>query len=201
MATINNKINAIVGKTDIYLIDQIVKGRYLAGDSILDAGSGKGRNLHWFYQNKINIHGIDMDENHVYSSRISYPRIKDQIHCLSIEDSDQLGLKFDHIICNAVLHFANSKKVFLLQWKQLFSLLKPDGTFFIRMCSDIGIEAKLKALNDGVYLIPDGTRRFLLTRDILNELQLLYGFELIEPLKTVNVNDIRSMSTLIVRKK
>ena len=34
---------------DIYLIDQILKGRYLPGELILDAGAGGGRNLNWFF--------------------------------------------------------------------------------------------------------------------------------------------------------
>lgn len=195
-----NKIVDLVGNTDIYLLDQILKGRYRKEDLILDAGCGKGRNLHWFYQNNIEIHGIDQNDNSVFKSKIAFPKIKDRIHCLSIEASDQLNLKFDHIICNAVLHFADSKRTFLMLWHQLFSLLNPNGTIFIRMCSNVGIEEKLEALNDGVYIIPDGTKRFLLTRELLNELQNLYDFELIEPLKTVNVNDLRSMSTIVIRK-
>ena len=34
--------------TDIYLIDQILKGRYNGGGKLLDAGCGRGRNISWF---------------------------------------------------------------------------------------------------------------------------------------------------------
>lgn len=35
---------------DIYLLDQIMKGRYDKEDIILDAGCGEGRNLRWFVE-------------------------------------------------------------------------------------------------------------------------------------------------------
>jgi hypothetical protein len=40
----------LLGNTDIYLLDQIMKGRYAPSDILLDAGAGGGRNLHWFVQ-------------------------------------------------------------------------------------------------------------------------------------------------------
>ena len=45
-------IQSLVGNTDIYLLDQIMKERYKRGESILDAGCGEGRNLHWFLKTK-----------------------------------------------------------------------------------------------------------------------------------------------------
>ena len=47
------KLKEIVGNTDIYLLDQILKSRYQQEDKILDVGSGKGRNIHWFYHNNL----------------------------------------------------------------------------------------------------------------------------------------------------
>ncbi|WP_189702523.1 methyltransferase domain-containing protein [Subsaximicrobium wynnwilliamsii] len=51
----------LLGNVDIYVIDQILKGRYQPGQSILDVGCGNGRNLKWFYQNDFLIEGIDAD--------------------------------------------------------------------------------------------------------------------------------------------
>ena len=56
---INADVTTVLGETDIYLIDQIMKGRYKAGDVLLDAGCGKGRNLHWFLRNGFEIYAID----------------------------------------------------------------------------------------------------------------------------------------------
>ena len=40
-----NNIAHLLGGTDVYLIDQIIKGRYHPSDVLLDAGAGGGRNL------------------------------------------------------------------------------------------------------------------------------------------------------------
>ena len=50
------QIKNIIGNVDIYVIDQILKERYKNGQSILDAGCGKGRNLKWFYQSDFELH-------------------------------------------------------------------------------------------------------------------------------------------------
>jgi tellurite methyltransferase len=79
-------------------------------------------------------------------------------------------------------------------------VLKPGGSLFIRMTSDIGIENKVKVINDGVYLIPDGSTRFLLTKSLLASIFQQYPLSFIEPFKTVNVDDMRCMSTLVLQK-
>ncbi len=55
----SNSIHGLIGDTDIYLLDQIMKGRYNVNDKILDAGCGNGRNLHWFLFNNMSVYGID----------------------------------------------------------------------------------------------------------------------------------------------
>jgi len=68
-----NPIEEVIGSTDIYLVDQIMKGRYKTNDSILDAGCGYGRNLHWFLRNNIIIYGVDQDANAIYDLQHRYP--------------------------------------------------------------------------------------------------------------------------------
>lgn len=79
-------------------------------------------------------------------------------------------------------------------------ILKPGGTIFIRMTSDIGIESKVVHIAEGVYLIPDGSNRFLLTRSLLTACMQQNKLSFLEPLKTVNVDDTRCMSTLLLQK-
>jgi hypothetical protein len=81
---------------------------------------------------------------------------------------------------------------------EMVRVLKPSGSVFIRMTSDIGIEAKVQRVGDGVYDIPDGSRRFLLTRTLLADIMRKNKLSFLEPLKTVNVNDVRCMSTVVL---
>ena len=83
---------------------------------------------------------------------------------------------------------------------EMLRVLKPEGSLFIRMTSDIGIEEKVVLLENGNYQIPDGSMRFLLTRNVLKDLMKTFPISFLEPLKTVNVDDMRCMSTLIFRK-
>ena len=80
---------------------------------------------------------------------------------------------------------------------ELHRVLKPSGTLFIRMTSVFGIE-NLITPNNGQFNLPDGSNRFLLNTELIDYLKL--NFDFIEPLKTVNVNKLRCMSTLVLRK-
>lgn len=194
------KLKKDIGGIDIYLLDQILKGRYGVDDIILDAGCGQGRNLKWFYDHNFSLYGVDTNTSRIEEAKSKYPRIKSN---LSVQNLDVLQFNddsFDHIICNAVLHFAQHRQHFLNMFSELIRVVKPGGSLFIRMTSIFGIENLVKPITDGVYLLPDQTNRFLLTTDLLEELQEIYPISFIEPLKTVNVNNIRCMSTLILQK-
>lgn len=194
-------INQILGKTDIYLIDQIVKGRYQNTENILDAGCGGGRNLHWFYNNGFNIYGIDAKEDNIEAIKKEYSREAYNFSVSNIEDLKFKDDFFNHIICNAVLHFAENEIHFLKMFSELMRVLKPKGTLFIRVASDIGLKDKIKHISNGVYNLPDGTNRYLVSKTLLKKLVDIYNFKLLEPLKTVNVNDLRCMTTLVIQKK
>ena len=190
-----------IGKTDIYLVDQILKGRYRSGEKILDAGCGTGRNCYWFIKNKLDIYGIDSNKSIINSLKTKHPLIVNKFSTSPIENILFKNRTFDHIICNAVLHFAENTAHFNKIISELVRVLKPKGTLFIRMTSDIGIENLVKEISEGKYLIPDGSERFLLKRQLLDNLLEEQQLTLLEPLKTVNVSDLRCMSTLILEKK
>ncbi len=193
-------INKILGNTDIYLIDQIVKGRYFSSEIILDAGCGSGRNLHWFYHNNFEIFGVDQNKTQIEKLKSLYPN---QATNFSVANVDTLPFEtdfFNHIICNAVLHFAENTSHFKKMFSELFRVLKPKGSIFIRVASDIGIEDKLISVSEGVFQLPDGTTRFLLTKALFLELQNKHQFKMLETFKTVNVNDLRVMTTLVLQK-
>lgn len=195
-----NNIQSLLGQTDIYLVDQIMKGRYQSGDSILDAGCGGGRNLHWFLQNDFLINGIDSSEVAIENLKKQFPELANSFRVASLEHTPFSDDYFHHIICSAVLHFAENTDHFNAMFTELVRILKPGGTLFIRMTSDIGIEEKVRLIADGVYGIPDGSTRFLLTRKMLAVCMHQNNLSFAEPLKTVNVDDIRCMSTLLLQK-
>lgn len=198
----SNSLKELVGNTDIYLLDQIMKNRYQPTDKILDAGCGTGRNMHWFLNEKIDIYGIDENEVSITELKTFYPLLpEDKLQSCAVEHLPFENNFFDHIISSAVLHFANSLLQFQAMLAEMIRVLKPGGSLFIRMTSDIGIEDKVKHIKDGVCIIPDQSRRFLLTRSILADMVKKYPLSFIDPFKTVNVEDIRCMSTLILQKE
>ncbi|MBE9488784.1 MAG: class I SAM-dependent methyltransferase [Bacteroidetes bacterium] len=189
-----------VGTTDIYLLDQILKSRYKTSDLILDAGCGSGRNLLWFYNNAFPIYGIDKNIEHIKNLKEKYKNIADNYKVSTLENIPFKNEMFNHIICNAVLHFAENTIHFETMFTELMRVLKPNGSLFIRMTSNIGIENNVVQLSEGVYKLPDNTTRFLLTKTLLDKLVKNHYLSFLEPLKTVNVNDVRCMSTLILQK-
>jgi ubiquinone/menaquinone biosynthesis C-methylase UbiE len=191
----------LIGQTDIYLLDQIMKGRYQSDEKILDAGCGSGRNMKWFLQNDFDVYGIDMSEAAIMNlKKVNANLANDHLQVAALEKIPFDNNFFDHIICSAVLHFAKSVTHFKEMFSELLRVLKPGGTLFIRMTSDIGLEKQVELLSDGNYKIPDGSMRFLLTKPLLEEIKNEFQFSFLEPLKTVNVNDIRCMSTLMLQK-
>ncbi len=197
----NITIQDLLGQTDIYLIDQIMKGRYQPGDQLLDAGCGNGRNLHWFLHNGFNIKGIDISELALAQVKSSYPVIPEgNLLVASLENIPFGENHFNHIICSAVLHFAENAAQFNYMLGEMVRVLKTGGSLFIRMASNIGIEDKVQFISEGNYAIPDGSTRFLLTRQLLAQSMQQHDLSFIEPLKTINVHDERSMSTLLLQK-
>lgn len=188
--------------TDIYLIDQVLKGRYNAGGTLLDAGCGGGRNLSWFVvQPNFDIYAIDSEQEVIDHLVQVYPSLKqDQVKCAPVQSLPFPDTFFDHIICSTVLHFARSKEDFLQMFSELNRVLKTQGSLFIRIASDIGIENGILPLGDGRFSLPDGSDRFLLTKPLIEELLNTFPMTLAEPVKTTNVQDIRCMTTLVMVK-
>ncbi|MBW1294206.1 class I SAM-dependent methyltransferase [Aquimarina litoralis] len=194
------KLQTLLGNIDIYLLDQILKERYTETDKILDAGCGSGRNLHWFYNNGFDLYGVDKETESIEYVKDLYPKWGNKMNVCSLDTLKFDANYFDHIICSAVLHFASNTSHFKAMFSELIRVLKPFGTIFIRMTSNIGIEDKINSIHDGVYTLGDESHRFLLTRDLLSELMIKHSLSFLEPLKSTNVHDLRSMTTLVLQK-
>jgi SAM-dependent methyltransferase len=199
-----NRLPETFGNIDIYLFDQLLKGRYDNITKLLDAGCGNGRNLHYFLRNGYEVFGIDPDPLAIHSvkelsSALAPGNPLENFKVCSAENLPYQAGTFDLVISSAVLHFAKDTKHFDALLRSLFRVLKPGGYFFARLASDIGIEPLVKPIGHGRYLLPDGSERFLVNDQMLLQYTAEFG-TLYEPIKTTNVQNTRCMTTWCVQK-
>ncbi|MUP47437.1 class I SAM-dependent methyltransferase [Gramella sp. BOM4] len=187
----------IFGNTDIYVIDQILKKRYLPGQKILDAGCGNARNLRWFYNCGFDITGVDNDEERLQLARIAYPKSSANFIKADLSNLSFGNAEFDHIICCAVLHFAEDEEHFKKMFSELVRVLKPGGSLLVRTASTIGFEGKEINLKDSVSNQKAG---FFISREQIYDLKDSFRLEFLEPVKTTNVEDRRAMTSLVFKK-
>ena len=105
------------------------------------------------------------------------------------------------MISSAVLHFAGDEEHWQDMVSEMWRVLKPGGIFFARLASSIGIEGQIERLEGRRYRLPDGSDRFLVDEQMLLAATESLGGEMLEPLKTVVVQNMRSMSTWCLRKR
>ena len=196
-------IRETFGDIDIYIFDQIQKGRFTPGMRILDAGCGGGRNIVWFMRNGFDVYAIDVDATAIenirsLSAQVSPNLSPDNFQIASLESIPFPGESFDWVICNTVLHFAADRDEFDLWLAELWSKLKPGGMLFARLASSIGIKELLVPTANGRYMMPDGTERFIVDEEMLKEATRSLGARFLEPIKTTNVENIRCMTTWVL---
>lgn len=198
-------IKEAFGNIDIYLFDQLAKGTYDECNAILDAGCGTGRNLLYFLNSGAKVFGVDQNREAILQLRnlaSQYPQINPEEN-FKVTAVEQLSFEpesFDLVISSAVLHFAENLNHFEAMLNSMWRVLKPGGYFFCRLASDIGIESLVRFIGNGRYILPDGSERFLVNQEMLLRLTKNLGGELHEPIKTTNVQSLRSMTTWCVRK-
>lgn len=192
---------SLLGNTDIYLLDQIMKGRYAPSDIVLDAGAGGGRNLQWFVQQGFRVFGTDRNPEAVEALRQNYPGLPpDSFQVALVESQPFPDATFNHIISSAVLHFAENEQHFEAMFSEMVRVLQFGGSLFIRVATDVGLTDKIIPLGHGRFHLPDGTDRFLLKRQVLDTLLQQHRLRLLEPFKTVLVEDLRSMGVVVLGK-
>lgn len=199
-----NTLRETYGNIDIYLFDQLLKGRYDNVQKVLDAGCGGGRNLFYFLRNGFEVFGVDPDPRAIQavkelSAALAPANPLDNFVVCPAENLPYNDAAFDLVVCNAVLHFAKDEQHFDNMLRSMFRVLKPGGYFFARLASDIGLETLVQALGNSRYLLPDGTERFLVNEQTLLQYTGELG-ELYEPIKTTNVQNARCMTTWCIRK-
>ena len=190
---------------DIYLFDQILKGRFLKGTKLLDAGCGHGRNLVYFLRAGHEVFGVDrspaaIEEVQALAKKHSPELSLDNFRVEDIEKMSFKDAAFDVVISSAVLHFSSDIKHFNSMVSEMWRVLRPGGMFFSRLASSIGIEDRIRPAGKGRYKVPDGSTRFLVDEVFLREVSKQLGGRFLEPIKTVNVEGQRCMTTWCLRK-
>ncbi len=193
------------GDIDIYLFDQLLRGRITSGMRVLDAGCGRGRNLVYLLRAGFDVYGVDADRDAIDAVRQVAKRLAPALppdHFL-VERLPTLSFSdraFDAVIANAVLHFSADEAEFLAMLAELWRVLEPGGVLFARLASSIGLEDRIRPLGGRRYGLPDGTDRFLVDEPFLLSAAADLEATLLDPIKTVNVQGQRCMTTWCIRK-
>ena len=193
------------GSIDIYLFDQLLKGRITSEMRVLDAGCGGGRNLIYFFRSGFNVSGVDQSSEAVAQIRSLAAQIAphlppDNFRVDAIEQMPFGDESFDVVISSAVLHFARDEAHWRAMVQEMWRVLKPGGIFFARLASTIGMEDQVRQIEGRRYHLPDGSDRFLVDEQMLLATTKTLGGEWLEPLKTVVVQHMRSMSNWVLLK-
>jgi tellurite methyltransferase len=195
------------GEIDIYLFDQILKGRFDSARRVLDAGCGEGRNLAFLLRHGVTCFGIDRSAEAIADVRALARRLQPRLPAehFTIGEIDALpwpGAHVDAVICSAVLHFARDEAHFDRMLSEMWRVLAPGGVFFARLASTIGIEALVQweASGGRRARVPDGSVRFVVDEAMLLDRTARLGGALLDPIKTTNVQQQRAMTTWVIRK-
>ncbi len=149
------------GDIDIYLFDQLLRGRFDRRPRVLDAGCGDGRNLKYFLRRGFTCFGIDRDAAAIEHVRALAGQLAPDLPPAHFRTGEITGLPWqaasmDAVVSSAVLHFAADLAQFDLMIDEMWRVLAPDGMLFARLASNIGLESVVGAAGRRVRL-PDGS--------------------------------------------
>ena len=192
------------GDIDIYLFDQLARGRFDHRRRVLDAGCGAGRNLRYLLAHGYDCHGIDRDAGAIGQLRreansLGWADADERFVAGDVESLPWSDHAFDAVVSSAVLHFADDRRHFDAMVAEMWRVLAPGGLLFARLASTIGLEGFGTRAGERVRL-PDGSDRFVVDEAMLLESTAQLGGRLADPIKTTNVQNQRAMTTWCVLK-
>ncbi len=197
------KLEEEFGRIDIYLFDQMQRGRIKRGMRVLDAGCGSGRNVHYLLREGFSVDGIDRNPQAVERARrlAAEMGIAEAAQRFRVGDITEMPYDddaFEVVLSSAVLHFATDETEFGHMVSEMWRVLAPGGILWARLASSIGIESQVTPLGHRRHLLPDGSERFLVDEDFLISWTQRLGGALKDPLKTTIVQGLRCMTTWVV---
>jgi SAM-dependent methyltransferase len=183
------------GPIDIYLFDQLLRGRIAPGMRVLDAGSGDGRNLVYLLQSGYEVFAADADAEALAAVRDMARTLAPHLPAPNFRTEPVEAMSF----AAGSVDFARDDQHFDAMLQRMWRTLKPGGLLFCRLASSIGIEDRVTPLEGRWHLLPDGSERFLVDEAMLLDRTEQLGAELLDPIKTTIVQGKRSMTTWVLR--
>lgn len=194
------------GPIDIYLFDQLLRGRIGPGMRILDAGCGSGRNLVYFLRQGCEVYGADAQSGAIQEVRRLAAALAPSLppDNFRVEAVEQMSFPegfADVVLSSAVLHFARDDEQFQAMLRGTWRVLRPGGLLFCRLASSIGMEGRFERIEGRRFRLLDGSERYLADEELLMSCTRDLGGELLDPLKTTVVQNQRCMTTWVVGKQ
>jgi SAM-dependent methyltransferase len=192
------------GQIDIYVFDQILRGNIAPGMRVLDAGCGYGRNLVHLLREGCEVFALDEDAEGVEHVRRLSASLMTGLPSKNFQVGSIERMPFpsgfaDVVISNAVLHFARDDMHFRTMLAELWRVLRPGGMLFCRLGSRIVMD--FEWVQGNRFIIGDGSEWFLVDEKMLLDLAEEMNAVLVDPLKTTIVQDLRCMTTWVLRKR
>jgi SAM-dependent methyltransferase len=199
------QLQELFGNIDIYVFDQLLRGRIAPGMRVLDAGCGSGRNLVYLLRAGYEVFGLDADPQAIRHVRqlaaALAPQLSpDNFRAEPLERTTFPDASADVVISSAVLHFARDDEHFRAMLRGTWNPLRPGGLLVCRLASSIGMEDVVASVSGRRHRLPDGSERYLVDARLLVELTRELGGDLVDPLKTTIVDGQRCMTTWVVRR-
>ena len=194
------------GDIDVYLFDQLLRGRLTSGMRVLDAGCGAGRNLHYLMRAGFDVSGIDespaaIDATRRLAARLAPHLAPTVFRVEPVETCSFADASFDFVISSAVLHFARDETHFQMMLDEMWRVLRSGGMLFARLASTIGMPAEnFEPWGERRFHLPDGSQRFLVDEEFLMAHGARLNAQLGDPIKTTVVQNARCMTTWLLRK-
>ena len=199
------KLNSELGNIDLFLLDQLLKGRVSENDRILDAGCGEGRNLLYFLRNNYKVHAVDPNPSAIKMVQMHARTLGSTIPatnflCTTIEESPYEAGYFDVVFCFSLLHHSTSAADFHNKVRSLLGMLKDKGTLLLKMEALKGVEDGVVQLESGLFNLPDGSSRYLMTNSDIKWITAECGMKQLEPVKIEMIENQRSYGYLVLQK-
>ena len=198
------QLNSELGNIDLFVLDQVLKGRIEKDDTLLDAGCGEGRNLFYFLKNGYDVYGIDHNPAAIKMVKMQARTLKAKAGEANFQVGELSSLPYEEgcfqaVLSLAVLHFAENIREFRQMISEILRVLSPGGLFFIKMDTIIRFEEEVVPIGDGIFRLADGSFRYLLSDQDLDWLKEEKKLKVLDSEK-VEIVGGRATANLILQK-